>query len=100
MKRRLIGLAAIAVLLAGCSEATQDRTSGGGKSPDKTQDTWNVTVFKNADDTPNVVLFCINREAPLAILSTLSGGDSGKDKASQIVPMPGLNVVYCGAKSQ
>jgi hypothetical protein len=55
-------------------------------------------VFKNADNIPNFALSCINRADPIAILSTLSGGDSGKDKAAQIIRMPELDASYCGGK--
>lgn len=98
MRRLVIGLGAVVVLLAGCSSATNDRTSGAGKNPDSSEDVWNVKIFNNADSVPNIALFCINKAAPMAIMSTLSGGDSGKDKAAQLVPLPALDIPYCGAK--
>jgi F420-0:gamma-glutamyl ligase len=91
----------IALVVTGCSSATQDRTGGAGKSPDRFGEATKVTVFTNADSVPNVTLFCIDPgdgSGPMAIMSTLSGGDSGKDKAATIVRMPDLDVSYCGGK--
>ena len=102
MRRRWIATVAVgALLLAGCSTATNDRSSGGGKNPDSTEDATKVKVFFNANDVPNIALFCIkpNDEiGPIAILSTLSGGDSGKSKASAFVHLTELDVSYCGGK--
>lgn len=82
-------LAATAVgllLLTGCSTATQDRPSdAGGKEPDAVKSATHVTVYLNADNVPNVVIFCTD---DVAWGSTLSGGDSGKDKASALVRLP------------
>lgn len=94
-----LGLAAVAIL-AGCSgpQATQDRGSGGGKNPDSTQDATNVKVFLNANKVPNIAIFCVNPgdgHGPMAIMSTLSGGDTGATKASSIMRMPDLDVSYC-----
>lgn len=102
MNRKTLAAAILgsALILSGCSQATADRTSGAGKSVDSAEDTWNVKVFNNADNVPNTALFCINRADPIAILSTLSGGDGGKDKAAQVVKMPELNASYCGGRAQ
>ena len=101
MRRTLIGLAAVLVLLVGCSApATNDRTSGGGKDADTTLDTWNVTLFRNADKIPNVALFCIHRADPIAVMSSLSGGDTGVNKTASIVPIPKLDASYCGGRAQ
>lgn len=101
MRRRLIAVIAALVVLAGCSaQATDDRGSGKGKDADITTDAWNVTVFKNANAVPNMALFCINRADPIAILSTLSGGDTGVNKTATFVPMPKLDAPYCGGRAQ
>jgi len=91
-----------AVLLVGCSaQAVQDRGSGGGKNPDATKDATHVTVFLNADAVPNVALFCIDPgDGPIAILSTLSGGDNGVSKASSFTRMSELDVSYCGGNAR
>lgn len=104
--RYSLAIAAIplAVLLSASScgaPATQDRTSGGGKNPDLTADTTHVTVYLNADNVPNIALFCIDPgdgHGPMAIMSTLSGTDTGGNKASAITRMPDLNSTYCGGK--
>jgi hypothetical protein len=101
---RLTGAALVGVLvLAGCSTATEDRGSGGGKNPDSTADATKVRVFYNADKVPNIALFCITPTAeigPIAIMSTLSGGDGGTTKASAIIRMPDMDVPYCGGKAR
>ena len=97
----IFAVLAVTVLFTGCSTATEDRGSGGGKNPDSTADATKVRVFYNADKVPNIALFCITPTAeigPIAIMSTLSGGDGGATKASAIVRMPELDVPYCGGK--
>lgn len=99
MRRRWVAVAGVGMLLlAGCSAATKDRSNG---NPDATSDTAKVKVFLNADKVPNVALFCITPNdaiGPIAMLSTLSGTDSGESKASAIVRIPELDVPYCGGK--
>jgi F420-0:gamma-glutamyl ligase len=104
IRRVLIGAAIpLAVLLSAssCASATQDRSGGAGKAPDAFGEATKVTVFTNADSVPNLALMCIDPgdgSGPMAIMSTLSGGDSGKDKAATIVRMPDLDVSYCKGK--
>lgn len=111
MKRKIIryGLIAaaipVAVLLSAssCATATQDRSGGSGQDPDAFSEVTKVMVFTNANSVPNIALFCINPgdgSGPMAIMSTLSGGDSGKDKAAAITRMPDLDVSYCKGKAR
>lgn len=86
------------VALTACSAATQDRPdSAGGKDPDNTLPASHVTVYLNADNVPNVAIFCTGQ---LAWASTLSGDDSGKDKASALVRLSELDAVICAAKAK
>ena len=95
IRTAIAGAALIA--LAGCSQATQDRPAdAGGKDPDALRAATQVTVYLNADNVPNVALFCIDK---MRFASTLSGGDSGKDKASSLLRLPDQDVV-CGGKAQ
>jgi hypothetical protein len=89
--------AALALTLAGCSAAVQDRTGGSGKNPDQIGQARNVRVYANADDVPNVALFCLDT---WAFASTLSGGDSGKDKASALLRLPDMDAEYCGGAAR
>jgi hypothetical protein len=90
----LIGIALVLLLSACGSSATSDRPdSAGGKNPDTTAAATRVTVYLNADDVPNVALFCIGE---MRFASTLSGGDSGKDKSSALLRLPEQDGV-CGA---
>ena len=99
MRKLLVSLVAVLALVVGCSEpATNDRTSGKGKDADITTDAWNVTLYRNADNIPNIALFCIHREDPIAVMSTLSGGDTGINKTANIVPLPKLDASYCGGR--
>lgn len=102
MPKKLLLAAAVSavVLTASCGQATADRTSGAGKEPDSAEDTWNVKVFNNANNIPNLALFCVNHADPIAILATLSGGDSGKDKSSNFTPRPELDASYCGGRAK
>jgi len=89
------------LLLVGCgAQASQDRGSGAGKNPDSTQDAFNVKVFLNADNVPNLAIFCVNPgepTGPIAIMSTLSGtGESAKGAAIQRITE--LDASYCGGK--
>lgn len=98
MKRRLAAAIIVAgLVLAGCSSATQDRTGGGGKNPDQFGEARNVRVYTNADSVPNVALFCLDT---WAFASTLSGGDSGKDKSASLLRLPDMDAEYCGGKTR
>jgi len=80
---RAAALAGAMVLLAGCgASATDDRKSGKGSSPDAYQDATLVTVFRNADNVPNVWEGCMGKHR---YAGTLSSGDSGVNKASTII---------------
>lgn len=96
---RIITIAGAAlVALAGCSTATQDRPdSAGGKEPDAVKSATHVTVYLNSDNVPNVVIFCTD---DMAWGSTLSGGDSGKDKASSLIRLPEKDGPVCGTKAK
>lgn len=55
---RVVAAVAVAVvLLAGCDPVTQDRQEG-GTTPDRVADTSHVTVWRNVDNAPNVIVFC------------------------------------------
>jgi len=100
MKSRWVAVGVAGVLLlAGCSSATQDRSN---KNPDATSEAAKVKVFLNADKVPNIAIFCITPSeeiGPIAIMSTLSGSDTGGvSKASAIVRLAELDVSYCGGK--
>lgn len=97
LRYTLPALAIGAVLLTGCATATQDRPdSAGGKEPDSTAAATQVTVYLNADNVPNVAFFCTGA---IRWASTLSGGDSGKDKASTLVRIPEQDAL-CAGKPQ
>lgn len=85
MKKLAVVLAAGILLLAGCSQATEDRVGGNGSSPDETVDATRVVVFRNADSVPNLAMFCADG---LRFASTLSGGDDGANKASTVIRLP------------
>jgi len=94
MKKKLtttiLAVAALGLALTGCSETVGDREGGAGKGADSYEDATNVVVYKNADNVPNVAHFCLG---DYGWASTLSGGDSGKDKASALVRFPEYDVV-------
>lgn len=92
MKRTVGVLAGLALLLAGCSEADNDRESGSGKQPDLMTDATKVQIFRNADNVPNVVRFCADGRA---FWSTLSGGDSNA-KPPQLLRAPEEDFEWCG----
>jgi hypothetical protein len=97
VKRRLALLAVAGLLLTGCAQATQDRTGGAGKNPDQFGEATKVRVYTNADSVPNVAVFCLDT---WAFAATLSGGDSGKDKAASLLRLPDLDAEYCGGKTR
>ena len=89
----LIGIALV-LLLSACGSAVQDRPDeAGGTEPDVLAAATKVTVYLNADSVPNVALFCIGE---MRFASTLSGGDSGKDKSAALLRLPEQDAV-CGA---
>lgn len=81
----LVGVGLVASLTACGESATDDRQGGAGSKADQTTDTDHVTVYRNADNVPNVAYFCAGG---FAWASTLSGGDSGDNKAATIVRFP------------
>jgi len=94
----VLALPAVILLSASsCSQATQDRTGGAGKNPDQFGEAHNVRVYTNADSVPNVAIFCLDT---WAWASTLSGGDSGTDKAATLVRLPEMDAEYCGGKAR
>lgn len=100
-RARLIAVVAVPLTIllsvSACSQATQDRTGGGGKNPDQFGEATKVRVYTNADSVPNVALFCLDT---WAFASTLSGGDSGKDKSSALLRLPEMDADYCGGKAR
>lgn len=94
----LVVATSTAVLLltaASCSTAVQDRTGGSGNNPDQFGEATKVRVYTNADSVPNVALFCLD---DWAFASTLSGGDSGSDKAASLLRLAEMDAEYCGGK--
>ncbi len=75
--------------LGGCSVADDDRESGNGKDPDVIHDTSHVTLYRNANNIPNVAYFCAGE---LGWASTLSGTDQVY-KAAFIVRLPEYDAV-------
>ena len=55
MKRKILALAAAGVLLAGCADANQDRSGGGGKDPDQfaARHPWEPALLPIAGGTSN-----------------------------------------------
>jgi hypothetical protein len=57
--RGLLGLGLGCLLLTGCAATSADRLpEAGGPSPDGFADATDVTVWRNADNVPNVAMFC------------------------------------------
>lgn len=86
-------LLALGMALTGCSQTVGDRDGGAGKQADSYENATNVVVYKNADNVPNVAHFCLG---DYGWASTLSGGDSGGDKASSLVRFQEYDVVCTG----
>lgn len=88
MKKTPILIAALAVALittaGACQEDPNDDRSdaAGGKEADRYEDTSDVTVWRNADDVPNIVTFCADGQM---FWSTLSS-DGYKQPAVGILP--------------
>jgi hypothetical protein len=98
MKRIAALLTALLVALIGCgASATDDRKAGKGSEPDGYGDMTNVIVYRNADSVPNLALWCVGDHA---FWSTLSGSDSGENKASQVIRAEDQDVPHCGRKPQ
>lgn len=94
LRKTVPALLVAGVVLTGCSTATQDRPdSAGGKEPDGTAAATQVVVYLNADNVPNVAFFCTG---DLRWASTLSGGDSGKDKAATLIRIPEQDALCTG----
>jgi hypothetical protein len=71
LRKHVRPLAATMVVLAstaGCG-ATADRESGAGRQVDRYEDATDITVWRSADDVPNVVTFCADG---LRFVATLS----------------------------
>jgi hypothetical protein len=90
MKKRnriIAGITVAALLVLGaCSTATQDRTDGaGGTEPDYLADAKHVTLVRNADNVPNVALFCAEG---FGFAATLSADGT---RSPQLVRMPELD---------
>lgn len=83
----LIGLTVLETAPS-CGQATADRTSGSGMQADSTKDATHVTVYRNADDVPNVATFCLGKYGWAA---TLSGTDAGENKAGTLVRFESLD---------
>lgn len=79
------GLAVAAFVLLSaesCDPPADDRQTGNGKAADSYADTTNVTVWRNADQIPNVALFCADG---MRFASTLS---SDGVKQPQLLRIP------------
>jgi hypothetical protein len=76
------GLTILVTLVACAGITTGDRTSGSGTQADSYQDARHVTVYNNADNVPNVAVFCLG---PYGWASTLSGTDAGENKSAVLV---------------
>jgi hypothetical protein len=74
--------AMVIILVAACAGATDDRTGGSGTQPDVFADATHVTVYRNADQVPNVATFCLGHYGWAATLTT---GDQGGNKPSTLV---------------
>jgi hypothetical protein len=94
MRRALIvGLLGLVTLLplettSSCAPATEDRQSPNGTRADAFGDAQHVTVYRNADDVPNVATFCLDDYGWAA---TLSGTDAAENKPSTLVRFPELD---------
>jgi len=95
MRRALvIGLLGLATLLplettSSCdTSATGDRQAPNGTRADSFGDAQHVTVYRNADDVPNVATFCLDDYGWAA---TLSGTDAAENKASTLVRFPEMD---------
>lgn len=72
-----------------CGSTTGDRPAeAGGTQADAYKDAKHVTVYRNADNVPNVATFCIGT---LGFASTLSGTDAAENKTAVLVRVPELD---------
>lgn len=93
MKRRILVLLAAGALLAGCADANQDRSGGGGKDPDEFAEATHVRVYTNADRVPNIAVFCIG---DLAFATGLN-----QDRATAtILRLPEWDAQHCGGAAR
>lgn len=77
------GLAIAGVmLLGGCGGTEQDRQTPAGTQPDAYADTTDVTLWRNADNVPNIAIFCAG---DLRFAATLS---SDGTKQPSLVRVP------------
>ena len=94
--RLVTAIGATVVLLAGCgASATDDRKGGNGANPDGYKDITNVIIYCNADNVPNLALWCADDHA---FWSTLSSGDTGVNKASAVIRAEDQDIPHCGKK--
>lgn len=71
---KISGIALISIVaLTGCSATLQDRSDGLGSEPDTVSDTTDVTVYRNADDVPNVAYFCAGDYGWASTMNTSTG---------------------------
>lgn len=99
--RRVAGLVllGVSVLLplettSDCSgDATGDRQAPNGTRADSFKDAQHVTVYRNADNVPNVATFCLDQYGWAA---TLSGTDAAENKPSTLVRFPELDKTCVG----
>lgn len=70
------------------STATGDRQAPNGNRADFFKDAQHVTVYRNADDVPNVATFCLDQYGWAA---TLSGTDAAENKTAVLVRFPELD---------
>lgn len=87
---RVLLAASLAVLplATTCGTATDDRTGPSGTQPDNFADATKVTVYRNANDVPNVATFCLGQ---FGWASTLSGTDAAENKTAVLVRFPELD---------
>lgn len=69
-------------------DATGDRQAPNGTRADAFADATHVTVYRNADNVPNVATFCLDDYGWAA---TLSGGDQADNKPATLVRFPELD---------
>lgn len=94
MRRAAVATGAVALLLlAGCSQAAQDRTGGAGKNPDQFGEATKVRVYTNADRVPNTAVWCIENLAFAGSLNT----DRGQ---GVMFRLPEWDVSYCGREAR
>lgn len=98
MRRSLAALAAATALLMPLAnectgQPTGDRQGPAGTQPDGYQDAQHVVVYRNADDVPNVAVFCLG---PHGWASTLSGTDAAENKTAVLVRYPEYDKTCAG----